>query len=84
MWTLSWCLTRLQVLYITSLATNYTQITKSLREQGTRKSQLALKMYVTFSQLTADKIISHKWIGYVTYFVSYSKEFEFVVIIFGV
>ena len=42
--TLSWCLTKLQVLYITSLATNYKIITKSLHEQGTiRKSQLVKK-----------------------------------------
>ena len=38
--TLSWYITGLQVLYITSLVTNYKQITVSLHEQGTHKSQL--------------------------------------------
>ena len=49
-------------LYFINLATNYKQITKSLHEQGTHNSQLALKRYVTFRQLIAqkcDKIISH-------------------------
>ena len=39
--TLSWYITGLQVLYITSLVTYYKQITDSLHEQGTQKSHLA-------------------------------------------
>ena len=35
--------TGLQVLYITSLVAYYKQITNSLHEQGTQKSQLASK-----------------------------------------
>ena len=36
--TLSWYITGLQVLYITSLVTYYKQLTDSLHEQGTQKT----------------------------------------------
>ena len=45
--TLNWYITRLQVLYITSLVTNYKQITDSLHEHGI---PISIKhVYIAFS-----------------------------------
>ena len=53
--TLSWYLTRLQVLYITSLATNYKQITKSLHEQGS-KNHISFKNVYNIQPAISTKV----------------------------